>query len=451
MNKIPIVESNRLTDEEIAEFKKSGISETLIKSINYKQGYSSEYLPDQPGAKAGALVTLTNDSFNNLTWDNIDSTWEQLTNANDFFTFDFNVQGAAVGDVYKLSDPATGTSATHTVVAGDTIQTITTSIFNQVAAFKTAQVDPWLWFDWSQVTNEIGPCIRGYGNDVNRFVASATLANPASGGQFTDIQLPGETLFTWDGLESGNFAEIEWTIYKDASDVSPAYFFQIRGTIGQYGTLPLTLPYVGSYNVEMKLFDLYNNISSSVKHDAICVDAREVEYSGWYQGRKERYTWSSEGKYTWKNYGSLWNLPQSPTVTWDEETPSLYDSLDRVNAILNTFGIGTSTDFQLLNYQDDGKASFSGPYQWKNLNRPLCTWNNAYHLWWEMTATTGDTPAFFQFSEMKPNTYLQITELDNTVGTHFFDAPGLPEWSRWLPGPRRGVVMCLEVSVYGDD
>jgi hypothetical protein len=172
----------------------------------------------------------------------------------------------------------------------------------------------------------------------------------------------------------------------------------------------------------MKLFDLYNNISSSVKESAICVEAREVEYSGWYQSRKRTYTWSSEGKYTWKNYGSLWDIPISPKVTWDEETPSLYDSLDRVNAILNTFGIGTSTDFQLLNYQNDGKASFSGPYQWKNLNDRSCTWNNGFHLWWDMTATTGDTPAFFQFSEMKPNTYLRIMDRNDQVGTHFFNA-----------------------------
>jgi len=394
-----------------------------VAGLNYKQGYSSEYLPDQPGTPTGALITLTNDSFNNLTWNNINSTWDQLTNANDFFTFDFNVQGCLdLGDVYTLSDPASGTTATHTVIAGDTVQSVTTSIFNQVAAFKTAQTDPWLWFDWSQVTNDIGPCIRGYGNDINRFVASVVLANPASGGVFSDIQLPGETLFTWDGLESGNFTEIEWSIYKDATDISPAYFFQIRGSIGKYGILPITLPYVGTYNVEMKLFDLYNNISSSVKQDAICVDAREVEYSGWYQSRKRRYTWGSEGKYTWKNYGSLWDLPIEPSVTWDEETPSLYESLDRVNAILNTFGIGTSTDFQLLNYQDNGKASFSGPYQWKNLNKKLCTWENGYHLWWEMTATTGDTPAFFQFSEMEPNTYLQITDINGAVGSHFFNA-----------------------------
>ena len=116
----------------------------------YVPGESSRSLPDQPGVKSGALITLTNDSFNNVTWNNIDSTWEQLTNANDFFTFDFNVQGIKVGDIYKLTDPQHRLGATHTVVVGDTIQTITTSLYNQVALLKTTQTDPWLWFDWSQ-------------------------------------------------------------------------------------------------------------------------------------------------------------------------------------------------------------------------------------------------------------------------------------------------------------
>ena len=387
----------------------------------YVPGESSKSLPDQPGVPSGALITLTNDSFNNITWNNIGSTWNQITNANDFFTFDFNVQGANVGDVYNLTDPATSTGATHTVVAGDTIQSITTSLYNQVALLKTTQTDPWLWFDWSQITNDIGPCIRCYGNDVNRFVPSVVLINSASGGAYTETQLPGETLFTWVGIGSGNFTEIEWTIYKSASDVSPAYYYNIRGEIGTYGTLPITLPYIGEYNVEMKLFDLYNNISSSVKTSAICVDEREVEYSGWYQSRKRRYTWNVDGKYNWNDYGSLWNLPIEPSTTWDEETPSLYDSLDRVNAILNTFGIGTNTDFQLMNYQNNGKASFSGPYQWKNLNTKTSTWNNAYHLWWDMTATTGDTPAFFEFSQIKPNSYLKIIDANGVTGTEYFD------------------------------
>ena len=68
----------------------------LNRTLPYKPGESSRSLPDQPGVKAGALVTLTNDSFNNITWDNVNSTWDQLTNANDFFTFDLNVQGASL-------------------------------------------------------------------------------------------------------------------------------------------------------------------------------------------------------------------------------------------------------------------------------------------------------------------------------------------------------------------
>jgi hypothetical protein len=389
---------------------------------NFVPGESSKSLPDQPGVKSGALVTLTNDSFNNITWDTVNSTWDDLNNANSFFTFDFNVQGANVGDIFKLTDPATSTGATHTVVFGDTIQTITDSLYNQVALLKTNQIDPWLWFDWSQVTNDVGPCIRCYGNDSKRFVPSVILINSASGGAYTETQLPGEILFTWDGIGSGNFTEIEWTIYKDAtSNISPAYYYSIRGEIGTYGTLPLTLPYVGDYNVEMKLFDMYNNISSSVKIGAICIDSKEVEYSGWYQSRKLIYSWNNEGNYIWNDYGSLWDLPIEPETTWDDETPSLYESLDRVNAILNTFGIGTSTDFQLMNYQNNGKASFSGPYQWKNLNTKSSTWNNAYHLWWDMTATTGDSPGFFQFSQIQPNSYLKIVDKNGVIGTEYFD------------------------------
>ena len=211
---------------------------------------------------------------------NLDATLPILLN--DFFTFDFNIQGIEVGDIYALTDTATNTGATHTVAIGDTVQSVTTSLYNQIALLKTNQTDPWLWFDWSQVTNDIGPCIRSYGNDGFRFKATVTLASAgnyprSTGGQFTTNQLAGETLFTWDGIGSGNFTEIEWTVYKDATPgISPAYYFKVRGAIGTYGTYPITLPYIGDYNVEMKLFDVYNSISSSVKTSAICVDEREV-------------------------------------------------------------------------------------------------------------------------------------------------------------------------------
>ena len=286
-----------------------------------------------------------------------------------------------------------------------------------MANLKAAFTDPWVFWDISKQAVVTGDVVRLFGQNVDRLKVSC---ESIYGSQLLFNQLPGETLFTWDGIERGNFDEIEWTIYKDETDVSPAYYRVFRGPLSQYNKLPIILPYVGTYSVEMKLYDLYNNISSNVKTDFICVESREVEYSGWYQSRKLNYTWNSESKYLWNDYGSLWNLPIEPSVTWDEESPSLYESLDRVNAILNNFGLGTSPDFQLLNYQNDGKASFSGPYQWKNLTTG--GWNDTYHLWWDMTSTTGDTPAFFQFKEVQPETYLRITDLNGEVAEHYFNA-----------------------------
>jgi hypothetical protein len=38
-----------------------------------------------------------------------------------------------------------------------------------------------------------------------------------------------------------------------------------------------------------------------------------------------------------------------------------------------------------------------------------------------MTATTGDTPAFFEFSQIQPNSYLKIIDANGVSGTEYFD------------------------------
>jgi len=382
----------------------------------WEDGKSSYYLPDKPGIPVGALTTLENTSFTNLTWDNVDSTWDQLDSANKFFTFDIDPRAVSAGDKFIVNDPITNTGASYVAVGGDTEEDVRDQLYTQLIALKTSFTEPWLFWDISKQTVSGEDVVRIFGQNVDRL---KVYAESTTGGELNFNQLPGETLFTWDAIERGNFQEIEWTVFKDETEVSPSYYRKWRGTIAEYNKLPIILPYVGDYTVEMKLIDLFNNISSNVKTDFICVESREVEYSGWYQARESDYTWSSEGRYTWKDYGSYWDLPIEPSVTWQEETPGLYTSLDRVNAILNNFGLGTSPDFQLLNYQDDGKASFSGPYRWDNLTTG--GWNDTYHLWWDMTSTTGDTPAFFQFKEVVPETYLKITDINGNTAEHYFD------------------------------
>jgi hypothetical protein len=287
-----------------------------------------------------------------------------------------------------------------------------------VQSLRTSFVSPWFTWNISTESTLSGPVVRINGETPNRLIASVSKANNTSTAQFREEVLPGSILYTWDSIFRGNFQEIEWTVYKEETTESPEFYYTIRGPLTDLDVLPIVLPYVGNYSVEIKLFDLYNNISSKVKIDYICVEPKEVEYSGWYQARKLDYTWSSEGGYKWNDYGSFWNLPIEPSVTWEEETPSLYESLDMVNAILNNFGVGATPDFTLMNFQSSGAISFSGPYFWNNLDKG--DWNDTYHFWWDMTCLSGDTPAFFQFAEVIPNTYLQIIDVNGTVGSHFF-------------------------------
>ena len=416
----PFIDGETVTLSSIADFYLAYFSRYApnLNKVGYEDGKSSEYLPDKPDIPVGALAVLENTSFGNLTWDTVDSTWQQLSNANTFYTFDFIPQGGSIGDTFIITDPVSGTSASYTMASGDTDSDVRDELYDQLITLKTAFTDPWVFWDISKETTTSGDAVRIYGQDVQRLTVSV-IESGTPGAVLKKNQLPGESLYTWDSILRGTFTEIEWTVYKEADDVSGEYYFQVRGSLNDYERLPITLPYVGSYTVEMKLFDLYNNISSKVKLDTICVEAKEVDYSGWYQARKEKYTWLNDGNYKWNDYGSYWDLPIEPSVTWDEETPSLYESLDRVNAILNNFGLGTSPNFQLLNYQSNGNTSFTGPYYWDNLDKG--GWNDTYHLWWDMTSTSGDTPAFFEFKEIPTGSYLKIIDVYGEEGTFFFD------------------------------
>ena len=227
------------------------------------------------------------------------------------------------------------------------------------------------------------------------------------------------TFYTWETIDFRNFVDIEWTVYKEESETSPEYTFNFKGSYAEYNRLPIILPYYGEYSVEMKIYDMFNNISIKSIDDIINVEPKEVEYSGWYQARKEKYSWDVDGTYSWDDYGSIWNLPIEPSVTWNDETPSLYDSLDRVNAILNNFGLNSSSDFQVLNYQSNGEVSFSGPYRWDNLTEG--NWNDTYHLWWDMTTVSGESPAYFEFNETIAGHYLRIIDINGNEGRQWIE------------------------------
>jgi hypothetical protein len=405
---------SELADQYLAYFSRYAPN---INTLDWNDGLSSHRLPDKPGIPVGAPIVLENTSFGQLTWDDVNSNWNELDNGV-YFTFDFEPVNPGLNDVFYITDPVTGTGASYIVQAGDTAQTVRDELFNQLETLKNNFQVPWIFYIITSENTSSGPAVRLWGSDLNQLEFGVN-KTPFSNAELKREELPGTLLFTWDSILRGNYQEIEWTIFKDADD-SPEYFYRIRGPIDDYDKLPIVLPYVGNYTVEMKLFDLFNNISSLVKIDEVCVEGREVDFLGWYQSRECEYSWNSEGDFNWKDYGAYWDLPIPPETTWETEQASLYESLNRVNAILNNFGVGTNPNFSIMNYQATDAVSFRGPYFWDNLDKG--NWNDTCHLWWDMTSTTGDTPAFFQFAEVIPNSYLQITDLSGNVGEHYFDS-----------------------------
>ena len=69
-----------------------------------------------------------------------------------------------------------------------------------------------------------------------------------------------DTHFTLSNLKYKNGYELEWII-----DGPKGYHFEIRGSVGDLAKLPHILPYVGNYDIQIKIYDLQGGISVDYK------------------------------------------------------------------------------------------------------------------------------------------------------------------------------------------
>lgn len=255
-------------------------------------------------------------------------------------------------------------------------------------------------------------------------------------------------VFSWIYLEYRNSSEIEWIITKPVTSESPEYYYEIRGNINEYNALPIFLPYIGFYDVEMRIYDYYNNISTSRQNNYIEVKARNLEIIGTYASRSSIYNWDikeeipiSERKPGQpsvkspliKNYASYWDLPFLPNDSFDNYNVS-WEMFNRANYALNN-QYSSFANFHISTFRDNDDYSFVGPFFWNNLDSSR--WIDNDHNWWEGTVLAGDTPAFFNIIYYNPiNPNVVLTLVDST-GIHKLVIPQLEnieELSYWLNG-----------------
>jgi hypothetical protein len=393
-------------------------------------------LPDKPGIPVGYPIVLNNCSFD-TTWDKAEIQWNELS-ATGNLILDFEPTVFGSGDTMIIKDRFSNEQVSYVVQFGDSKQTIVNNLYSQIlVAAGTDDGKPWSYYE---ITKEDKNNDTQFDTIRFRQIFTANI-----GVEFNGITIDGgvpgnkpvmekkiatgNTTNTWNTFGIGNFYEIEWVITKDATDTQPAYNYTVRGDIGDFSKIAFALPYIGTYNVEMRLYDTFNQMSSKIQKDFITVNIKNVEFAGFYKFQEREYTWDSSTtkEVSWDYYSSDWELPIVPqSDTW-EGNARLYEALDRANYILNN----TNPDQQLSYHFSNPEAPIlnilytPGPYQWDNLG--IANWNEAYHLWWNSTKISGDTPANFRIYAIDFGEQLLIEQVlpFESVGIHIFNTNDL--------------------------
>lgn len=381
-------------------------------------------LPDKPGIPVGCPIVLQNKSFE-IDWLKSEVQWDELW-SNGVLILDFTASNIGLNDVFIIKDVTSGKQISYTASFGDTPSTVAAGLlasFN--LEYNTGDGKPWTYFEATLVDKDNDSNLETFrlrqviAGNFNINLQALTQDNGSLGNNpiLTKSYGAGNTLNSWDTFGRSNFYEIEWRVFKESSE-TPAYEFSVRGDIGTYETIALNLPYVGIYNVEIRLYDMFNNMSSKIYKDYVEVLSKEVEFVGFYKFRENEYTWSNlvgtkklppappidlskppvqiYPEYIWNEYGSSWDLPIAPDSTYFDGEASLYEALDRANYILNNSNPDQALCYHYTNPDVDVYKDLftAGPYFWDNTGAG--TWDDSYHLWWQSCKISGDTPANFR-------------------------------------------------------
>jgi len=234
---------------------------------------------------------------------------------------------------------------------------------------------------------------------------------------------PYTTVFTWDKWWHRNVYEIEWRLQGPTVN-GVKYDRSFRGSIDKFYEIPVTLPYIGIYSVELSFYDLYNIRSVKFEKESIEVKSKEAETYALTQQFVPKKDWNEYDKHTWYSAGSDWNVSNENEEEVQDFTGSYYLTLDRANyansdpdwrkstIVRHTDGIDLGP---LSNYPTTPNfKSTEGPYVWKNLKKH--TWNNGETMSWDTTIIGADINPSFSF-DITDNAKVKIT-MNYYVGTN---------------------------------
>ena len=215
--------------------------------------------------------------------------------------------------------------------------------------------------------------------------------------------------------------EIEWII----TNKDQGYNQTFKGPIDDFLVFPITLPFVGSYSVEMRTYDLFGHRSHFRMDDLINIRLKELELYGIYKW-KEQTDWDSK-KLDWSKSGGYWDFPQDNLTKVEDDIATLYLTLDRANYVHreDDQGIRFSTVQRFVDvYSEIGFSENTGPYTY---DESTWRWKDTEHLWWEAMRIGTDLSASFKINDISQGDTLKVTHVDRSgqsfVGEHEILSP----------------------------
>ena len=233
---------------------------------------------------------------------------------------------------------------------------------------------------------------------------------------------------TWENWWKKWVYEIEWLI-----DGPNGLHQEYRGPIDDYKQLALSLPYVGSYTVEMRTYDLFGHMSFYKTNNLFDVKLKDLELYGIYKwldvdADEVPSTWDSK-KIEWNKTGGYWEFPQDNETKVDESIATMYSTLDRSNYIHDTDqGVRFSTVRRYQDvYSDNGYSETTGPYTY---DESTFRWKDTSHLWWEAMRVGPDLASSFKIDWIEYGDLLRISFTDPTT-----DITTFGEYTITVPTP----------------
>lgn len=196
----------------------------------------------------------------------------------------------------------------------------------------------------------------------------------------------GDSLYCWNNIWKNGIVDIEWNIsyIKGSNPNAPEnaeWNKTFRGRIEDFHKIYYVLPYLGKYNLEMKLYDVSNVCSTVIEREHLEVHPKNVEIYGWTPWIYGKNDLESD------------KIDKITDV--ENSVASFYHSLDRNNYIHDEKnGYEFSTCYYRRN-SDNEMERTTGPYFWNFLK--LHTWNDGSRFTWDNTIIAGDETASFDF------------------------------------------------------